>query len=170
MFSLLILSLFCFVTIRWVHWMPMHWTIRNLLTTKWLCSTEFPRWSVSLIEDNWNYLTHPLSPQQPQFARVQVGSQTFMELLRRLSIRNNFHFHRDQLQRVETIRLAPYQQEELAEMVSDLPTPSGKWMGKLKMQKSSDYILIMILSLALVMCCVWFSLREACLLCKFYKI
>jgi hypothetical protein len=26
---------------------------------------------------------------------------------------------------VETIRLAPYQQEELAEMVSELPTPSG---------------------------------------------
>ena len=29
------------------------------------------------------------------------------------------------MQRVETIRLAPYQQEELAEMVSELPTPSG---------------------------------------------
>lgn len=61
------------------------------------------------------------------FNRVpKVGSQTFMELLRRLSIRNNFRFHRDAVQRVETIRLAPYQQEELAEMVSELPTPSGK--------------------------------------------
>lgn len=60
------------------------------------------------------------------FNRVpKVGSQTFMELLRRLAIRNNFKFHRDSVQRVETIRLAPYQQEELAEMVSDLPTPSG---------------------------------------------
>jgi hypothetical protein len=48
-----------------------------------------------------------------------------MELLRRLSIRNNFHFHRDPVQRVETIRLAPFQQDELAEMVSELPTPSG---------------------------------------------
>jgi hypothetical protein len=42
-----------------------------------------------------------------------------------LAIRNNFKFHRDSVQRVETIRLAPYQQEELAEMVSELPTPSG---------------------------------------------
>jgi hypothetical protein len=30
---------------------------------------------------------------------------------------------------VETIRLAPYQQEELAEMVSELPTPSGNKNG-----------------------------------------
>lgn len=60
------------------------------------------------------------------FNRVpKVGSQTFMELLRRLALRNNFKFHRDSVQRVETIRLAPYQQEELAEMVSELPTPSG---------------------------------------------
>ena len=60
------------------------------------------------------------------FNRVpKVGSQTFMELLRRLSIRNNFSFHRDSVQRVETIRLSPYQQEELAEMISELPTPSG---------------------------------------------
>lgn len=60
------------------------------------------------------------------FNRVpKVGSQTFMELLRRLSIRNNFRFHRDAVQRVETIRLSPYQQEELTEMISELPTPSG---------------------------------------------
>lgn len=60
------------------------------------------------------------------FNRVpKVGSQTFMELLRRLSIRNNFLFHRDAVQRVETIRLSPYQQEEMAEMISELPTPSG---------------------------------------------
>lgn len=55
---------------------------------------------------------------------AQVGSQTFMELLRRLSARNGFHFHRDVVQRVETIRLAPDQQQELAEMVTDLSTPS----------------------------------------------
>jgi len=59
------------------------------------------------------------------FNRVpKVGSQTFMELLRRLSVKNNFHFHRDAVQRVETIRLAPDQQQELAEMVTDLPSPS----------------------------------------------
>ncbi|CAO1430220.1 unnamed protein product [Diamesa serratosioi] len=59
------------------------------------------------------------------FNRVpKVGSQTFMELLRRLAIRNNFKFHRDSVQRVETIRLATFQQEELADMVSDLETPS----------------------------------------------
>lgn len=69
------------------------------------------------------------------FNRVpKVGSQTFMELLRRLAIRNNFRFHRDTVQRVETIRLAPYQQEELAEMVTELPTPSGK---QSKCEKSS---------------------------------
>ena len=59
------------------------------------------------------------------FNRVpKVGSQTFMELLRRLSIRNSFHFHRDAVQRVETIRLAVSQQHELASMVSRLSTPS----------------------------------------------
>lgn len=45
------------------------------------------------------------------FNRVpKVGSQTFMELLRRLSMRNIFGFHRDHIQRVETIRLAPSDQ------------------------------------------------------------
>jgi hypothetical protein len=45
------------------------------------------------------------------FNRVpKVGSQTFMELLRRLSMRNIFGFHRDHIQRVETIRLAPNDQ------------------------------------------------------------
>lgn len=62
------------------------------------------------------------------FNRVpKVGSQTFMELLRRLAIRNNFKFHRDSVQRVETIRLATFQQEELADMVSELETPSGRF-------------------------------------------
>ncbi|XP_004526814.2 heparan sulfate 2-O-sulfotransferase pipe isoform X1 [Ceratitis capitata] len=59
------------------------------------------------------------------FNRVpKVGSQTFMELLRRLSERNNFQFHRDAVQKVETIRLADDQQQELAEVISDLPEPS----------------------------------------------
>jgi hypothetical protein len=72
------------------------------------------------------------------FNRVpKVGSQTFMELLRRLSIRNNFRFHRDAVQRVETIRLSPYQQEELAEMISELPTPSGIEIFKFFLLNSS---------------------------------
>ncbi|KAF4524820.1 hypothetical protein B566_EDAN013980, partial [Ephemera danica] len=37
----------------------------------------------------------------------EVGSQTLMELIRRLAQRNAFAFHRDRVQRVETIRLAP---------------------------------------------------------------
>ncbi|KAJ8898204.1 hypothetical protein PR048_003564 [Dryococelus australis] len=45
------------------------------------------------------------------FNRVpKVGSQTFMELLRRLAIKNQFAFHRDHIQRVETIRLSPVDQ------------------------------------------------------------
>jgi hypothetical protein len=42
------------------------------------------------------------------FNRVpKVGSQTIMELIRRLSHKNGFYFHRDRVQRVESIRLAP---------------------------------------------------------------
>ncbi|XP_018052723.1 PREDICTED: heparan sulfate 2-O-sulfotransferase pipe [Atta colombica] len=59
------------------------------------------------------------------FNRVpKVGSQTFMELLRRLSIRNAFSFNRDRVQRVETIRLAPIEQLHLARMVSSYLEPS----------------------------------------------
>lgn len=59
------------------------------------------------------------------FNRVpKVGSQSFMELLRRLSIRNHFHFHRDTVQRVETIRMDEPQQNNLAHMISHLSTPS----------------------------------------------
>lgn len=59
------------------------------------------------------------------FNRVpKVGSQTFMELLRRLSIRNEFGFHQDRVQRVETIRLAPEDQLRLAALVSGYESPS----------------------------------------------
>ncbi|KAF5288273.1 hypothetical protein FQA39_LY04041 [Lamprigera yunnana] len=59
------------------------------------------------------------------FNRVpKVGSQTFMELLRRLSIRNAFGFHQDHVQRVETIRLAPDDQIRLAALVSSYESPS----------------------------------------------
>lgn len=59
------------------------------------------------------------------FNRVpKVGSQTFMELLRRLSIRNEFGFHRDHVQRVETIRLAPLDQARLTALISNYEPPS----------------------------------------------
>ena len=40
------------------------------------------------------------------FNRVpKVGSQTTMELLKSLSIKNDFHYHKDRTQKVETIKL-----------------------------------------------------------------
>lgn len=58
------------------------------------------------------------------FNRVpKVGSQTLMELLRRLSIRNEFGFHQDRVQRVETIRLAPDDQAALSALVSSYEPP-----------------------------------------------
>ncbi|XP_004931534.1 heparan sulfate 2-O-sulfotransferase pipe [Bombyx mori] len=60
------------------------------------------------------------------FNRVpKVGSQTFMELLRRLAIRNQFGFHRDAVQRVETIRLAPADQQLLVSLVSAHAPPAS---------------------------------------------
>lgn len=59
------------------------------------------------------------------FNRVpKVGSQTFMELLRRLGTRNGFLFNKDRVQRVETIRLARIEQLQLATMVSNFLEPS----------------------------------------------
>lgn len=59
------------------------------------------------------------------FNRVpKVGSQTLMELLRRLSIRNDYGFHQDRVQRVETIRLAPEDQAALSALVSSYEQPS----------------------------------------------
>ncbi|XP_023716100.1 heparan sulfate 2-O-sulfotransferase pipe [Cryptotermes secundus] len=59
------------------------------------------------------------------FNRVpKVGSQTFMELLRRLSMKNIFGFHRDHIQRVETIRLAPSDQLNLATHVISYKPPA----------------------------------------------
>ena len=40
------------------------------------------------------------------FNRVpKVGSQTTMELLKSLSIKNNFHYHKDRTQKTENIKL-----------------------------------------------------------------
>ena len=35
----------------------------------------------------------------------KVGSQTTMELMRALALKNNFHYHKDRTQKVETIKL-----------------------------------------------------------------
>ena len=35
----------------------------------------------------------------------KVGSQTAMELMRALALKNNFHYHKDRTQKVETIKL-----------------------------------------------------------------
>ncbi|KAL1451079.1 hypothetical protein WDU94_003373 [Cyamophila willieti] len=60
------------------------------------------------------------------FNRVpKVGSQTFMELMRHLSARNGFGFHRDHIQRVETIRLPRPEQA-----FPDLPLPDPAWLKK----------------------------------------
>lgn len=59
------------------------------------------------------------------FNRVpKAGSQTFMKLLQRLAVKNNFQFYRDAVKKTETIRLADDQQLELAEVISGLPEPS----------------------------------------------
>lgn len=49
----------------------------------------------------------------------KVGSQTFMEILRLLSLRNQFVFYQDHVQRVETIRLA---ETEQVNMILTYPT------------------------------------------------
>ncbi|XP_065206870.1 heparan sulfate 2-O-sulfotransferase pipe isoform X2 [Planococcus citri] len=58
------------------------------------------------------------------FNRVpKVGSQTFMELLRRLSMVHKFEFYRDKMQRLETIRLPPPEQLGLASMIDNYQAP-----------------------------------------------
>lgn len=74
------------------------------------------------------------------FNRVpKVGSQTFMELLRRLSIRNGYHFHQDRVQRVETIRLAPEDQAALAAIVSSYEQP-GVYIKHVCFTNFTEYI------------------------------
>lgn len=59
------------------------------------------------------------------FNRVpKVGSQTIMELLRRLSIKNNFSFKRDTVQRVEMVRMHPTDQARLAAIISSYQPPA----------------------------------------------
>ena len=63
---------------------------------------------------------------------VQVGSQTTMELLKSLSIKNKFHYHKDRTQKVETIKLT--MSEEVSELLvrfSKLVSIFQKWLSNL---------------------------------------
>jgi len=53
------------------------------------------------------------------FNRVpKVGSQTTMELLKSLSIKNDFHYHKDRTQKVETIKLTYNEEKKLSNLVT----------------------------------------------------
>ncbi|XP_046621797.1 heparan sulfate 2-O-sulfotransferase pipe-like isoform X1 [Neodiprion virginianus] len=59
------------------------------------------------------------------FNRVpKVGSETFAELLRRLSTSNEFHFNRDLPQKYEFVFLAKQDEFELAKSIANIPEPS----------------------------------------------
>jgi predicted RNA methylase len=47
---------------------------------------------------------------------AQVGSQTTMELLKSLSIKNNFRYHKDRTQKVETIKLSRSEEVKTTEI------------------------------------------------------
>ena len=68
------------------------------------------------------------------FNRVpKVGSQTTMELLKSLSIKNDFHYHKDRTQKVETIKLTYSEEVRPGELVTDQLTRSQlqKWLTQL---------------------------------------
>merc|ERR1719219_3736 len=55
------------------------------------------------------------------FNRVpKVGSQTTMELLKQLSVKNNYHYHKDKTQKVERIKLTYSKEKWLANLVDFL--------------------------------------------------
>lgn len=59
------------------------------------------------------------------FNRVpKVGSQSTMELLRTLSYKNGFTFHKDRPQKVENIKLTPREQKRLVQLVDVFRPPS----------------------------------------------
>lgn len=61
------------------------------------------------------------------FNRVpKVGSQSFNELIRRLSLRNNFHFNRDTMHQLGMGQFSDSMQKEYVDMLSDLEMPSGE--------------------------------------------
>ncbi|XP_015608993.1 heparan sulfate 2-O-sulfotransferase pipe isoform X2 [Cephus cinctus] len=101
-----------------VHYQNVHRTTTTTTTE------EYPEEDGLLDVDALNN-TKRAGKQVLFFNRVpKVGSQTFMELLRRLSMRNGFSFNRDRVQRVETIRLAPIEQIQLATLVNSFVEPS----------------------------------------------
>jgi len=60
------------------------------------------------------------------FNRVpKVGSQTTMELIRLLSLKNNFSFHKDRTQKVENIKLTRNEEKWLVNMVDYFTPPSA---------------------------------------------
>jgi len=59
------------------------------------------------------------------FNRVpKVGSQTTMELMRALALKNNFHYHKDRTQKVETIKLTNNEEKWLSHLINYFSTPS----------------------------------------------
>jgi len=59
------------------------------------------------------------------FNRVpKVGSQTTMELLKSLSKKNDFHYHKDRTQKVETIKLTNSEERKLSSLVNSFSPPS----------------------------------------------
>jgi len=59
------------------------------------------------------------------FNRVpKVGSQLTMELLKSLSLKNKFHYHKDKTQKVEVIKLTNSQEKQLSHLVNKFEPPS----------------------------------------------
>jgi len=59
------------------------------------------------------------------FNRVpKVGSQTTMELLKSLALKNHFHYHKDKTQKVETIKLTEMEQKKLSNLVKEFKPAS----------------------------------------------
>lgn len=59
------------------------------------------------------------------FNRVpKVGSQTIMELLKQLSVRNSYHYHKDKTQKLERIKLSYSKERLLSNLVSNFDPPA----------------------------------------------
>jgi len=59
------------------------------------------------------------------FNRVpKVGSQTAMELMKTLSVKNNFHYHKDRTQKVETIKLTYNEEKWLSNLINYFDAPA----------------------------------------------
>ena len=66
------------------------------------------------------------------FNRVpKVGSQTTMELLKSLSIKNNFHYHKDRTQKTENIKLTYNEEVSKNLNVTFLKFSFQKWLSNL---------------------------------------